>query len=159
MTKLNWNKGLFSSSYTIYSSDQPTGELVEKFFSQSAIGTLNNKKYTFQTKGFFKQETEIIDDKNVVVGTINYNNWMTKATLFIQDKKYLWEYTNLWNTKWRIYNSETIDIQYKGSSSSGNIESNTDDELLVLSGLFVTNYYWQMTIVIVVAVIIPIITR
>lgn len=84
---------------------------------------------------------------------------MTKATFHINDKKYLWEYTNLWNTKWRIYDFDNVEIQYEGSSSNGNVDSNTDDELLLLSGLFVINYYWQMTIIIMVAVIIPIITR
>ena len=65
-------------------------------------------------------------------------------------------YDNLWNTRWSIFNSEWIDIKYSGSLTSGQIDSNIDDALLLLSGLFVTNYYWQMTIVIFIAAFIPI---
>ena len=156
-TSLRWKKGLFSSTYCIYSNDQLIGKLKDKTFSQSADGELNGKKYTFKTKGFFKQRTEIRNDKdNKVIGEITYNNWMTKATLLILNKKTNWKYDNLWNTKWSIFDSEGLKIKYTGSSTRGQIDSNTDDDLLLLSGLFVTNYYWQMTIVVLIVVFVPI---
>ena len=118
---------------------------------------LNGKKYTFKTKGFFKQHTEIIDSSvNKVIGEITYNNLMTKATIVVDNKKINWKYDNLWNTKWSIYNSEGVNIKYSGSSTSGQINSNIDDALLLLSGLFVTNYYWQTTVAVLVVVFVPI---
>ena len=156
-TSLRWKKGLFSSTYSIYSNDQLIGKLKDKTFSQSADGELNGKKYTFKTKGFFKQRTKILDNiDNKVIGEITYNNWMTKATLLINNKRTNWKYDNLWNTKWSICDSEGIEIKYAGSSTRGQIDSNTDDDLLLLSGLFVINYYWQMTIVVLIAVFVPI---
>lgn len=120
---------------------------------------LNKKEYLFQTNEFFNQKTQIIDTAdNKKVGEINYNNWMTKATITIKDKTINWKYDNLWYTKWSIVNSEGINIKYAGSSTTGQIHSNTDDSLLLLSGLFVTNYYWQMAIAIVVAAFVPILT-
>jgi hypothetical protein len=111
-------------------------------------------KYAFKTKGIFKQHTQILDNQsNNMIGEIAYNNWMTKATLSIQNKKTYWKYENIWNTKWSIFNSEGIQINYSGSSGSGKIESNTKDDLLLLSGLFVINYYWQMTIAILIVVL------
>ena len=156
-TNLKWKKSLFSSTYSIYSNDQLIGKLKDKSFSQTAYGELNGKKYIFKTKGFFKQHTEIFDNKdNKLIGEITYNNWMTKASLLVNNKKTNWKYDNLWNTKWSIFDSEGIEIKYTGSSTSGQIDSNSDDSLLLLSGLFVTNYYWQVTIAVLIAVFIPI---
>lgn len=156
-TNLTWKKGVFSNLYKIYSNGEQIGNLEDKLFSQSGIGVLDNKEYLFQTKGFFKQKTQIIDTaENKTVGEINYNNWMTKATITINDKTINWKYDNLWNTKWSIFNSEGINIKYSGSSTGGQIDSNIDDALLLLSGLFVTNYYWQMTIFILIIVFVSI---
>lgn len=156
-TSLRWKKGLFSDTFRIYSNDQQIGKLKNKTFSQSSVGEINGKEYTFKTKGVFKQHTEILDNSdNSVIGEITYNNWMTKAFLSIQNKKINWKYDNIWNTKWSIYDSDGIQIKYAGSSTSGQIDSNVDNDLLLLTGLYVTNYYWQMTIVILIVVIIPI---
>ena len=66
-----------------------------------------------------------------------------------------WKYENFWNTKWSVFNPEGINIEYSGSMTRGKIDSNVDDALLLLSGLFVPNYYWQMTMVALLAVFIP----
>ena len=153
-TNLKWEKEFFSGTYNIYSKDQFIGKLKAHSISQKAEGEINGKKYTFITKGFFNQQTEIHDAiDNKVIGNITYNSWMTKATLSILDKKINWKYDNLWNTKWSIFDSESIEIKYSGSSSKGQINSNTDDELLILSGLFVTNYYWQITLIVFISLI------
>lgn len=155
-TNLRWEKNFFSNLYSIYSNGQQVGILKDKTFSQTANGELNGKKYTFNTKGFFKLHTEIIDNKeNKVIGEIIYNNWMTKATISIDNKTVNWKYDNRWNTQWSIFDSEGTKIKYSGSSTSGQIDSNIDDGLFLLSGLFVVNYYWQMTMVVFIAVLIP----
>ena len=156
-TNLTWKKGVFSNVYKIYLNGKQIGNLKDKSFSQSGIGVLNNKEFLFQTKGFLKQKSKIFDTaENKMVGEINYNNWMTKATITINDKTFNWKYDNIWNTKWSIFNSEGINIKYAGSTTNGLIDSNIDDSLLLLTGLFVTNYYWQLTIALIVAVIVPI---
>ena len=156
-TKMKWKKNIFSNLYNITLNGEQIGKLRDKSFSQSANGEINGKEYTFKTKGIFKQRTEIIDNlENKVIGEINYNNWMTKATISIGNKMIKWKYDNLWNTKWSLFNEGGINIKYSGSSTKGQIDSNTDDPLLILSGLFVTNYYWQMTIAVIVAVFIPV---
>jgi len=154
---LKWGKGFFSNTYNIFSNDQFIGELKDRTFSQTADGELNGFKYIFKTKGFFNQTTEIFDAiDGKLLGAITYNGWMTKATMLISNKTINWKYDNLWCTKWSVFDSEGVMIKYSGSSSKGQIDSNSDDALLLLSGLFVTNYYWQMTIVILVAVFVPI---
>ena len=152
-----WKKRVFSSTYNIYSNGQVIGKLKDRIFSQAADGEINGKSYTFKTKGFFKQKTKIIDNKdNTIIGEITYNNWMTKAELSIHDQKSKWKYDNLWNTKWSIYKPDDIKIKYAGSSSKGQIDSNAKADLLLLSGLFITNYYWQMSIAVMIAVFVPI---
>ena len=156
-TKLSWKKNLLSNLYNIYSNDQHVGTLKEKTFSQTTNAELNGKKYIFQTRGFIKQYTEIIDPlENKVIGKITYNNWATKATISINYQLILWKYDNLWSTRWSIYNADGINIKYAGSSSKGQIDSNTDDALLLLTGLFVTNFYWQMSLAVVFIALIPI---
>jgi len=156
-TKFTWKKDFFSALYRIYSNGHEIGKLKEKTFTQTAIGELNGKEYTFRQKGFLKPQTEIINNNDHrVIGEITFSNWMTKASLSIDNKVISWKYDNIWNTKWSLFDSEGIKIQYAGSSTSGQIDSNIDDGLLLLSGLYVTNYYWQMTLIILVAVLVPI---
>lgn len=158
--QFTWKKGVFSSLYKIYLNGEQIGSLKDKLFSQSITGILNGEEYVFQTKGFFKQETLIFDvAQSKVIGGIDYSGWMTRATITVNGKTIDWKYDNLWNTQWSIIDSKGIRIKYAGSSTSGKIESNVDDALLLLSGLFVTNYYWQLTIAILVVVFVPLLAR
>jgi len=157
MKIFRWEKRLFTDTYKIYSANHQIGAMKNKSFSKSAIGDLNGKSYTFKTNGFFKQHTEIIDNiDNSVIGEIDYNDWKTKAFLSIRNEKLTWKYDNIWNTKWSIYKSDKIGIKYTVSASGKQIDSYTEDDLLVLTGLYVTNYYSQVTIAVLVAVFIPI---
>ena len=155
-TILTWKKGLFSNTYSLFSNGTLTGELTDKTFSKYAHGELNGKKYTFRTTGIFKQHTEILDEDNRMIGMIAYYSMMTRATITLDGRAIKWKYDNPWNTKWRIYSPEGIEVKYSGSSTHGQIDGNTDEALLVLIGLFVTNYYWQLTIVVLLVVFLPI---
>ena len=155
-TNFNWKKGIFANEYSIYSDGKPVGRLKEKTFSQTALGELNDKKYVFKTKGFLKQRTDILDaSESKLIGKINYNSWMNKAAITVNGKTVSWKYNNAWNTKWSLYDTGGTLVKYAGSGGKGQIQSDIADELLILSGLYVTNYYWQMTIVVLVAVFIP----
>ncbi|HKL09286.1 MAG TPA: hypothetical protein VJ896_10970 [Bacteroidales bacterium] len=154
----HWKKRIFSDTYRVYSLNQQTGELRNRTFSASADGEINGKRYTFRTKGFFKQQTEIIDHSDhSVVGKITFNSWMTKAYITINGREYTWKYQNVWNTRWSISGNGVGHITYKGTSTGGQIETSTDDDLLLLTGLYVTNYYRQTTLLVLVAVFVPII--
>ncbi|MFO7371110.1 MAG: hypothetical protein R6X09_12680 [Bacteroidales bacterium] len=154
---LTWKKGFFSNTYTLFKNGEMNGYLREKTFSQTAVAELNGKSYLFRTKGFFKQRTEIIDfSTNQLIGEISYNNWKNKATISNMNKTVYWSYNNIWNTKWSLSDPDGTEIKFAGSSTKGYIESNTDDALLILSGLYVTNYYWQMSVAVMVAVFVPI---
>lgn len=155
--KVNWKKGAFSNLYRIYTNGQLIGKLKNKAFSKTSDGELNGVKYSFKTVGVFKQHTEIINStEDKVIGKITYNNWITKAKILVDNKTFSWKYDNVWNTKWSICNSEGIKILYSGSTLSGQIESNTEDSLLLLGGLFVTNSLKTTSLAVIVAVFVPV---
>ncbi|NOU60167.1 hypothetical protein [Marinifilum caeruleilacunae] len=158
MKTLHWKKGLFSCTYKIYSGNEQIGSLCNRSFSKNSEAEMNGKKYTFRTKGFFKQSTEVYTESGELVGEIQYNSWMTKAQISLNSKYYYWKYNTMWNTKWIMEGEDQTQIKSCTNSFSGDIDTNTDNELAILSGLYVTNYYMQMTVAVMVAVFIPIFT-
>jgi len=155
-TNLSWKKDWFSNVYNIYNQDVLVGTFKDKSFSYTATGELNGKGYIFKTKGFLNQRTEIIDSSdNKPIGEITYNSWMNKATITVNNKTVYWKYDNIWNTQWSLLNSEGIQIKYTSSTTNGQIVSNVSDPILILCGLFVTNYYRQMTAAVLIVVFIP----
>lgn len=156
-TTLIWKKGFFEKTYKIYSNNSPIGKLVENTWCNAAEGEINNKKYQFKTRGFLKQKTQIIDtESNSVIGTIVYNTFMTRATIEYLGQIAYWKYNNIWNTKFSITDNAGNQINFHGSSSDGKLEFDQPNDLLVLTGLYVTNFYWQMAVVTIIIIFTPI---
>jgi hypothetical protein len=153
-SEFHWKKGILDSTFRIYAKNRQIGKLHEKAFTRTSKGEINDKVYTFITHGFLNQHTVITDIiENKTIGEIRFDNWMTKATLSINKKRYYWKNENIFNTRWRIYNAEGTEIKFISSATSGQIETNSDDTLLLLCGLFVKNYYVQISIVLFAALI------
>jgi len=151
--KIKWKKGLFSSKYELFFQDQKVGELKEGIFSRTSIGKLNKSKLKFQKMGFFSSETEITDlVLNKSIGKIKFNIWGNKAELKVEDKKFGWKYDNFWSTRWSISENGQPIINYKSSTLSGEIESTLNNDLLLLTGLFVYNHYVRIMIAVAASV-------
>ncbi|MDQ1265712.1 MAG: hypothetical protein QG635_863 [Bacteroidota bacterium] len=147
-TILNWRKGIFKNIFTIYSGVTQVGYLKESFSGQSASCELNGVKYHFKTKGFFNPHTLIFDENNNnEIGIIDYNSWLSKAIINIRGVEYLWKYDNMWNTQSSITGGNGTKIEYKGNGQKGSMEFEDANDLLAMSGLFISNYYWQIMIV------------
>lgn len=143
-THYTWRTRFFRRGFEIYQNDNVVGEVKNKSFERRTSGELNGRKLMFETKGFFRQEHRIIDqkdDKEIV--QIVFNIWKTKTTIKYDNKDYLWQYDNFWNTKWSISNENGVLIRYQSSFSSGEITSYTGDEVLILAGLFIKDYFKQ----------------
>jgi hypothetical protein len=54
-----------------------------------------------------------------------------------------------------VTDSEGNHINYSGHSTSGQIDSTLENDLFLLTGLFVINYHWQRAIAVMVIVFIP----
>ncbi len=156
-TKLTWKCGFFKQTYEIFSGSALLGTFTDGTWKKKAVGELNGKKFEFKSSGFFKQTTEIIDKSSeTTTGRIIYNTWGTKAEVeLFSGSNFLWQYNNHWNTKWSL-SGEDLLIDYKGSASKGEITFEQMNEQLILTGLYVSNFYLQNTIVVAVAVLIPI---
>lgn len=145
---LSWKKRLLGSKYSIYLNENLVGNLMDRTFSQSGDGEFRNRKYSFRTYGLLRQKTEIIDNEtSEVIGNIIYNAWMNKAQLTINHEVLYWKYEDWLNTRWSISNDEGVQVKYFGSPTNGNIVSTIDDGILVLTGLFVTNFYWKFVLI------------
>lgn len=150
---LSWKKGWFSCAYQILAGDIHVGTLKEKSFSQSAIGTIDGKRYKFRMKGLLRQHTEIIDlDEDEVVGSISYSCWRPKATVNFQDQTMQWKYKNLWETKWELSDFAGGNVSFKGCSTKGSIEMRERHDFMVLAGLYVASYYQKMAVIYMAAI-------
>jgi hypothetical protein len=152
-----WKRGAFSSTYEIFENEKLIGKLKDSSFSKTSEGLINQKGYQFKTRGFTNQETQIIDaENNQVLGTISYNSWKSRAKIRLDDRRLQWKYDNFWQTRWSLFSEDGVQVTYAGGNSKGTISCNTPDDLLILTGLFVTNFYRQIGIAIMVAVFLPI---
>ena len=150
--RINWKKGFFSSKYKLLSGSKEIGEFHQPSFSNYSIGKLNNTKLKFKKKGFFKSETDILDlNLNQTVGHIKFDGWGSKASIRLHGKNYKWKYENFWHSKWSISENEKALINYKSSTTSGEIESSIDNESLILCGFFIFNYYLVLMMIISVS--------
>lgn len=86
----------------------------------------------------------------------NLRTNLSKATRQFADNTISWKYDNAWQTRWSLSDDQGILMKFSGGFSRGTVEYDKDDDLLVLTGMFVTNYYQQAMIAILVAVFIPI---
>jgi hypothetical protein len=156
-TSLSWKRGLFKSTYEIFSGETAVGKLKPDTWSSKGSGELYGKAFRFETKGFFNQETQIINPSdNSVVGRITYNTWKTKATIECGLKSFTWKYDNGWNTKWSLSDSTGTMLQYHGSFTEGDINVSDYNDLLILTGLFISNYFWQISSAVIMSVIVPV---
>jgi hypothetical protein len=57
-----------------------------------------------------------------------------------------WKFNNTWNSEWSLFNADNIINYTLDASTKGQIESNTEDTLLLICGLFIKNHFWQRAV-------------
>lgn len=139
-----WKTRFFSTDYQIYRNDIQVGAITNKAFSRSATSDLNGKKLVLEIKGLFRRESRIINPvDNSVVMEIIISNWKSNAVMNYNGRDYEWKHNNFWNTKWSINNQAGPLVKYHSYSMRGEIVSYTDDDILILTGLLIKNYFKQ----------------
>ena len=154
---LIWKKGMFSSTYKLFSGEQEAGYLKERTWSRKADGVLNGTKVTFRKKGVFSSKAEIIDpETEETLGQIEMSTWRNKASITLGEKTLKWRFSNNWNTKWELLENGNPIVKYKSRTFSGEAESQIQNELMLLTGLFIFNHFTQimLTVVIITTLII-----
>lgn len=143
-TQYTWKTKMFSTKYDIYRYENFNGELKKEGWSRKTYGEMSGRKLIFETKGFFKHETQIIDQtNNSVIGTISFTFWKSKSQIAYQEKEFKWQFDNFWRTKWSLSNENGFLIRYHSRGLKGTIDSYTEDEVLILAGFFIRNYLRQ----------------
>ena len=156
---LTWRKGLFDSDYQLYTNGEIKGSLIFSSLKNNARG-IALKNYYFTTEGFFNPITKIRDENHNQIATINYNTWKLKATVTYNNLDHAsWSYTNGWLSHWSITNHRDKLIQYHSTTGAGHANSDNDDELLLLSGLFIREFFSRAIILLVIVILIPTVMR
>ena len=156
MKSISWRKGIFKCAYELFNNGKKIGILKEKQWSMSAIGNIRGRNVLFSMKNSWHNHTHIIDkESGEILGQIKYSCWYPKAKISLDNRVYRWSYKNFWSTKWKITDSEDQAISYSGHSCKGQAISGIDNDLVVLSGLFIGSYYWQMISIYFVCLLTP----
>lgn len=158
---LTWNKGIFESKYQILKNGEIHSTLIFDIWRSEAKGITQHKNYKFKDDGLYGATTQIFNQNDEIIGLISYNDWKTKAIITLNSgEKYAFDFTNNWYSQWKIVNFNDKQITYNSSTSTGNIISNTDDELMLLLGFYAKEHFTKMFMLLIfIAVFIPIITR
>jgi len=154
---IRWKKDLFSSNYKLLKDGNIRGYINCNPFSRKITCGMGDKKFIVKEAGFLNCNSIIYAaESRAEIGQIHYNFWRTKANLILQSGKvYDWTYTNFSSTRWKL-SGENVEINYADKCTSGEVvSSTTDEELFILSGLLIRNYYvYQLTITLLVVFIV-----
>ena len=154
---LTWRKKIYSSSYSFFSNGIPVGFLNENIWGQKSTGVIDGKYYSITTKGLFTQNVNVVDAATgKLEASIMFNLWKTKAQIIMGDGVYSWQYSNAWNTKWKMVGWNGAHLWFQGSSQRGVAESNSDNSLLLLLGIYTYNAFRTRSMVTILIVFIPI---
>lgn len=152
---LQWKKGLFKCTFQLFAGGFPVGQLKDSEFSRTAYGQLNHTEIAFQRCEGLHSKVNMLDTlSHQTIGKITFNPWYPKATIHLGKQKAYWSFSNLRETRWKITDSEGVIVAYKGWSGKGEMTILEQDELLILAGLYISNYYWRLAAVLI-AIILP----
>ncbi|MBY0543531.1 MAG: hypothetical protein K2P75_09010 [Sphingobacteriaceae bacterium] len=155
-----WNKGLFDSNYQIFTEGKISGSLLFDNWKNEAKGMGLTTNISFKTEGFLTPKTNILNDKNEIIGVITYESWQTKATINMASGEIFgWSFSNSWLSNWSITDFKEKSISYQSKSGTGTIESTASDEIMLLTGIFIRECYARILVVILFLLIIPAFSR
>lgn len=156
---INWKSNWLSGNFQLFADGVQKGMITFETWKSNAESMLDDKNYQFVNEGFWQSRTKVIDRKTGgVVAIITYDSWKSKAVISLKSgEQYEWKSTGVWQAQWTLSNYKDAHIAYSASSNCGAISSDTDNELLIIAGLFIKQIYNKRAIVLV-ACIIPIIT-
>jgi hypothetical protein len=131
------------SKTLIHSKQWGKGWVKYDYFAGTAIARLKQSEYLFITKGKLKQETYIHDKyTKELVGLMTFNAIRTRATIRLSSNQ-VFIFRNFAPFLFRSQITEYKNplVTYKASISGGTVRSYTNDEILVLAGMFARNFY------------------
>ena len=153
--QLHWVKEAFSRDVVIMAGEQVIGGMNRDILAWDVDAYLNDVQILFDVKGFLVHSVNVHDkkDNNRIIGQIDFD-WLHSATLNLAtNETYVWKRDSFPMWEWSILEQASADsaqeiIHYDRTRAlivdEGNIEllkESTNMELLILTGLFVRNYF------------------
>ena len=128
-----WRKGI------LYSSNSPIGRRV-KINDDSVAYSMNGVDVEFLDKGFMTKRAVIKGADNHSIGEIIKKKWSKRARItFKNGNEYLLKKTGLFSRKWKMTAGRNPIMDFHFSLTKGEINYLFEDEILILSGLYVIN--------------------
>ena len=142
---LGWRKGLFDSNYQVVNNGLLKFSLNFISWKNSAIATTQAGIYMFKSEGFSKPETKLLNNQHEVLAIITYDWVRFQAKIvFASGDTFDWSFQNSWLRRWSLNNHRDKQILFNASTGNGMLHTNVDDDLLILCGLFVREYYSRL---------------
>ncbi|MBO9672221.1 MAG: hypothetical protein J7577_02160 [Sphingobacteriaceae bacterium] len=156
---INWKNDWFSRNFQLFVDGAQKGMITFSAWRSDAESMFEDKNYQFVNENFWQSRTKVIDRKtNQVVAIITYDNWKSKAIISLNNgEQYEWKSTGIWKRQFTVSNYKDEHIMYSSGSNSGSISSDTDNELLIIAGLFIKQVYNNRA-ALLIACIVPVIT-
>ena len=156
---INWTSDWFNGNYQLFVDGVQKGALTFEMWWSNAYTSFEDKNFSFQNTGFWQSTTTVTDRKtNEVVAIITYDSWKSKAIISLKSgEQYEWKSINSWRSQFTVSNYKDVNIMYNASSNTGAIATDVDNELLIISGLFIKQIYKKKTVVLI-ACLMPIFT-
>jgi len=158
---LTWTKGIFENTYQLFENGQIVNTLFFDTWKNEARTIGKENSFLFKTNSYFDSNTQILTGNGEIVGTISFDLWQTKAVVNLTSgEQFACNFNNYWLSKWTITNFKDKQLFYYANTSSGTITADTDDELILLSGLFIREHYSRVWILFIIffAMVVVIVT-
>lgn len=156
--QLVWRKGVFDSNYQLYDNGDIKGSLIFSSSKNNARG-IASKNYYFTSEGYLNPLTKIRDEHHQEIGIIHYELWKLKASVVFSDQSHaFWSYTNGRLSQWSITH-HTRQIHYYSSTGAGTIKYDEENEILMLTGIFIREFFSRLIILLLAIIIIPLILQ
>ncbi|QBQ42298.1 hypothetical protein E2P86_14545 [Sphingobacterium psychroaquaticum] len=138
----SWKNNIWGTRINLYQDKTLLGKMKNFTFKPTSEVILGDEKYHFETKGLFEQYTRIVDKEGRIVGDIDYGAWSNKATVQLFDKKYFWKADDWMRLRWRLVDDKGVALDIQSSyAGKGEIRSEGGSELLLMTGIFLQNYF------------------
>ena len=137
-----WKKKFFNNTYQLFAEDAGVGFLSVNPWRDRAQGEYGKCKAQFIAKGLFHRPIHIFDlVSGNEVGTVKYFFWRRKGIISMADgSEFGFRYQGIFYSRWVIFDSNGILLRFSRGFFGGNIVSETKNDLLILTGLYLHHY-------------------
>jgi hypothetical protein len=166
MKQISFESELFSRKFTLKNEQNNVGEIKDvDFFSRKTNAQLYDEKLSFESTGFWKRKINIYQEKDILVGNIEFDGWNRNPIMRLENETPLKfdkvDYVDIdWNViteKDNQVNARIINKNWSNNGSMDIISANISNKM-ILTSLFLNRYYLKEKAIILVVLIVYLIS-